>query len=141
MPFSSCFWMISVGLIGRMCHLETSSPFTKTSCSMVSLAHRNVTDAQGVSKSLFTKRHRSWSPFAWWLYRKRILLRFISITKLSIIRLVLLVEYEKNSKKINIYVIGDIDPVSYIPVDEDLTEKEFHYEIMTWSIQKGCWLN
>jgi len=47
-------------------------------------------------------------------------------------------EYEKNSKKINIYVIGDIDPVSYIPVDEDLTEKEFHYEIMTWSIQKGC---
>lgn len=46
-------------------------------------------------------------------------------------------EYEKNSKRINIYIPGDIDPVSYITVDQNLTEKDFHYEIMTWSLQKG----
>jgi len=46
-------------------------------------------------------------------------------------------EYEKNSNRINIYVSGDIDPVSYISVETNLTEKEFHYEIMTWSMQKG----
>lgn len=46
-------------------------------------------------------------------------------------------EYEKNSNRINIYVLGDIDPVSYISVETNLTEKEFHYEIMTWSMQKG----
>lgn len=45
-------------------------------------------------------------------------------------------EYEAKSNKINVYTTGELDPVAYIKVDETLTEKEFHYEIMTWSMQK-----
>jgi hypothetical protein len=47
-------------------------------------------------------------------------------------------EFENNTKRIIVYEEGKgIDPVEYISVPENLTEKNFHYEIMDYTSKKG----
>ena len=38
--------------------------------------------------------------------------------------------YEQETKRIMVYMKGDTSPIRYISVDHDLSEKDFHYEIM-----------
>lgn len=45
--------------------------------------------------------------------------------------------YDKDSNKITVFQKGDVDPVAYISVSENLDEKNFHYEIMDWSLQNS----
>lgn len=45
--------------------------------------------------------------------------------------------YEKGSNKITIFQKGDVDPIAYINVNDDLDEKNFHYEIMSWSLNSN----
>ena len=45
--------------------------------------------------------------------------------------------YDKDSNKNTVFQKGDVDPVAYISVNEDLSEKNFHYEIMDWSLQNS----
>ena len=45
--------------------------------------------------------------------------------------------YEKDSNKITVFQKGDIDPIGYINVSGNLDEKNFHYEIMSWSLNNN----
>lgn len=38
--------------------------------------------------------------------------------------------YEQHSDRIDVYREGDASPVRYITVADNITEKDFHYEIM-----------
>lgn len=38
--------------------------------------------------------------------------------------------FEKETKRIVVYVKGDASPLTYISVSGGLSEKDFHYEIM-----------
>lgn len=38
-----------------------------------------------------------------------------------------------NNSRICVYAKGNIDPIAYINVSSDITEKSFHYEIMDYA--------
>ena len=44
-----------------------------------------------------------------------------------------LFELEVETNRISVHCEGEgVDPVAFIKVDPNLSEKEFHYEIMAW---------
>lgn len=47
-------------------------------------------------------------------------------------------EYEASTSRICVYEEGQgVEPVSYIGVDSDLSEKDFHYEIMDFVMKRS----
>tara|TARA_R110000803_G_scaffold120989_2_gene189089 strand:+ start:305 stop:481 length:177 start_codon:yes stop_codon:yes gene_type:complete len=45
--------------------------------------------------------------------------------------------FEEATTRIIVYRSGDESPVRYINVSEDLSEKDFHYEIMDFASKMG----
>lgn len=47
-------------------------------------------------------------------------------------------EIDEDTSRIMIYKEGGgVEPIEYINVKAEITEKAFHYEIMYWAINKG----
>lgn len=47
-------------------------------------------------------------------------------------------ETDEDTSRIMIYKEGSgVEPVEYINTKKEITEKAFHYEIMSWVINKG----
>ena len=46
--------------------------------------------------------------------------------------------FEKETNRIVVYIKGDVTPLTFISVSGDLSEKEFHYEIMDFAAKKGA---
>lgn len=44
--------------------------------------------------------------------------------------------FEKESNRIVVYVKGDTSPLTFLDVSGELTEKDFHYEIMDFVSKK-----
>lgn len=45
--------------------------------------------------------------------------------------------FEAATARITVYRSGDTTPVRHICVDKDLSEKDFHYEIMDFAAKMG----
>ena len=46
--------------------------------------------------------------------------------------------FEQSTARIVVYRDGDTSPVRYIAVSKDLSEKDFHYEIMDFAAKIGA---
>ena len=46
--------------------------------------------------------------------------------------------FEKETRRIVVYVKGDVTPLTYISVSGELSQKDFHYEIMDFATKNDA---